>query len=277
MSGIGPCQGEFISVRYDRIANSYDLTRRPPDEEILRGITAAFAEHGCRSILEVGVGTGRVSVHLVKSGLQVAGVDVSRPMLERARAKLLADLAVGDGTSLPFKEKSFDAVLMVHVVHLVDDLWALMREASRVSRTGIFVLVDRRVGYRPPDQASGDGRAPASGPWDGPGSRGALPGPVSRSLRRIRRSFAGKDTILSGFTPDETRVVHEALVEESFGRKILRAGWRSGSRAQTMLLVGLEAISELGRRSGLAPAHPQREAQQLAFWRSERFRAQERR
>ncbi len=47
-------------------------------------------DHG-DSVLELGAGTGRVSAALAAEGLRVAAVDISEPMLDRARIRLQAE------------------------------------------------------------------------------------------------------------------------------------------------------------------------------------------
>jgi ubiquinone/menaquinone biosynthesis C-methylase UbiE len=75
-------------------------------------------------VLELGCGTGRISLPLARAGIAVVGIDRSGPMLERAakrlaawrrrqprRAKNRLRLVRGDIRYLPFAPASFDAVL----------------------------------------------------------------------------------------------------------------------------------------------------------------------
>jgi SAM-dependent methyltransferase len=57
-----------------------------------------------RSTLELGIGTGRISLPLRERGVDVCGVDASPSMIERLRAKLGGDdiqVVVGDMATLP--------------------------------------------------------------------------------------------------------------------------------------------------------------------------------
>jgi len=65
-------------------------------------------------VLELGCGTGRVSVPLAKAGVDLVGIDRSAPMLERlrarsARAGVSGQLRAvrGDIRALPFGQQSF--------------------------------------------------------------------------------------------------------------------------------------------------------------------------
>ena len=73
---------------YDTVAESYaDLVRDELDGKHLEhGLLATFAQRvPVGEVLEVGCGTGRVTEHLHRLGLDVAGMDLSPNMIEVAR------------------------------------------------------------------------------------------------------------------------------------------------------------------------------------------------
>jgi ubiquinone/menaquinone biosynthesis C-methylase UbiE len=143
------------SISFDRVANIYDSTRSLPTD-VSSAITAAMLEAvrgaGARRVLEVGVGTGRIARPLIAAGVPLTGVDISRPMMGRLLAQLDSapqppDLLLGDATALPFGDRSFDAVLAVHVLHLVSSMSEAVREIRRVlCPGGIFLHQTRRPG-----------------------------------------------------------------------------------------------------------------------------------
>ncbi|HEC82035.1 MAG TPA: SAM-dependent methyltransferase, partial [Thermoplasmatales archaeon] len=86
--------------------------------------------------VEVGVGTGRFAIPL---GIKV-GVEPSKRMAEIAKERgVQVYRAVAE--ALPFKEESFDFVLMVTTICFVDDLLASFKEAYRVLKTKGFIIV----------------------------------------------------------------------------------------------------------------------------------------
>jgi SAM-dependent methyltransferase len=126
---------------FDTIAPAYDTTRDPIDPGTLEEVGRLLRRDGVGSLLEVGVGTGRVAGPLTALGFAVTGLDASRGMLARARAKGLLRLVRGSAYRLPFATGSVDGTLLVHVLHLLDDPVAALSEATRVGRHGAYAIV----------------------------------------------------------------------------------------------------------------------------------------
>jgi ubiquinone/menaquinone biosynthesis C-methylase UbiE len=134
------------SVSFDRAAGFYDQTRPLPALLAERGLPliADLAGPG-GLILEVGVGTGRISLPLLERGASLVGCDLSMGMMARLRAKrpgLSPRLAQADAARLPYPSACFDVVLTVHVLHLVGDWRAAVREVRRVLRPGTGAYVN---------------------------------------------------------------------------------------------------------------------------------------
>lgn len=134
------------SVVFDRAAGYYDATRGfPPGVD--ERVADLFVEAGSLSeksrVLELGAGTGRIAVPLAERVGSVVGVDLSRPMLARLLAKrgtrplrpVQAEVA-----RLPLRNARFDAVVAVHVFHLVACWRESLAEAARVLRPGGLLL-----------------------------------------------------------------------------------------------------------------------------------------
>lgn len=143
------------SIAFDRAAGYYDQSRGVPPriEELVADRVEAAAGPAAR-LLEVGVGTGRIALPLRRRGREVVGVDLSLPMLERYRAKAAAEglappaVLRADATRLPFRDACVDAVLEVHVLHLVPAWERALAEARRVLAAGGVVLVGRGGSHR---------------------------------------------------------------------------------------------------------------------------------
>jgi SAM-dependent methyltransferase len=129
------------SIPFDRAAEYYDSTRGLSPEGI-RATTDALAHvfQGTGRILEVGVGTGQVALPLHQRGVPLAGIDLSRPMLDKLTAKAGGrpsfPLVEGDATMMPFPDDAFGGAFLRWVLHLITDWRAAVREIARVVRPG---------------------------------------------------------------------------------------------------------------------------------------------
>jgi len=96
------------------------------------------------TVLDVGCGTGALTLRLASSGYQVTGVDISTEMLSqlaRRAKKLDVSLVEADIFALPFPESSFDAAVSRWVLPHFSDWGAAVREVSRVLQPGgVFVF-----------------------------------------------------------------------------------------------------------------------------------------
>lgn len=126
------------SLSFDRAAGYYDQTRSMPEVVARKGVRAILDLAGpAGRILDVGTGTGRVSIPLLDAGADLVGCDLSSAMLGRLQAKLPgARILQADGSRLPFPGSQFDAVLTVHVLHLIAPWQEALREFRRVLRPG---------------------------------------------------------------------------------------------------------------------------------------------
>jgi ubiquinone/menaquinone biosynthesis C-methylase UbiE/catechol 2,3-dioxygenase-like lactoylglutathione lyase family enzyme len=104
---------------------------------------------GPGSLLEVGVGSGRLLARLAERGWDVAGIDTAPRMLELARAQVPgARLEVACVEQLPFEDESFDAVVAVGVLEY-GDLEASLRELARVLCPGGRAVIGVRNSAAP--------------------------------------------------------------------------------------------------------------------------------
>jgi ubiquinone/menaquinone biosynthesis C-methylase UbiE len=96
--------------------------------------------------LNVGVGTGRFAKPLSDLGFEIVGIDVSRKMMLKARQKGFHNLILADAHSMPFKDRSFDASIIIHVLHLIQDWPNVVREMARVTEKKVAALLRNRQG-----------------------------------------------------------------------------------------------------------------------------------
>ncbi len=122
------------SRSFDRAADIYDQTRFLLEPIATHGIQAILDLIGFKArVLDVGTGTGRISVPLLERGVDLIGCDLSDKMLTRLQEKLpSARIAHADASRLPFPSAHFDFVMSVHVLHLIPPWREALREFRRV-------------------------------------------------------------------------------------------------------------------------------------------------
>ncbi len=133
------------SVSFDRAADYYDATRSLPEDQMAVLVSRLLRElrAGTRC-LEIGVGTGRIALPLMRAGVRMVGVDISRDMLRKLRDKEPAiPVAIADATRLPFPDRSFDSAIASHVLHLITDWRTAVGELMRVVVPGGVLLASR--------------------------------------------------------------------------------------------------------------------------------------
>ncbi len=92
-------------------------------------------------VLDVGCGTGFLSLLFAEMGCAVTGIDLAPDMLARARAKidaagLKADFREGDAENPPFDPGTFDRIVCRHVVWTLPDPEAAFRNWHRILAPG---------------------------------------------------------------------------------------------------------------------------------------------
>ncbi len=132
------------SRSFDQAANTYDKTRPLFDVTADVGIRSLLESSGEGArILEVGTGTGRISIPMLQRGADLIGCDLSAKMLRRQQEKYpSARLVQSDAAWLPFASAHFDSVLVVHVMHLIGPWREALGEFKRVLKArGTFLNV----------------------------------------------------------------------------------------------------------------------------------------
>ena len=98
------------------------------------------------TLLEIGVGTG-LTLPLYSPSLEVTGVDISAPMLTKARERAAQlrgrtfELRLMDGEKLDFPDGAFDCVALPYVLSVTPEPARLVAEVRRVCRRGGTILV----------------------------------------------------------------------------------------------------------------------------------------
>lgn len=120
-------------------------------QPVAKEIVSHFGLKAGDRVLDVGCAKGFLIKDLVSLGIDAYGVDVSHYALMNCEPEVVGRLQIGSAQSLPFPDKSFDAVLSVNTIHNLtkDRCKIALQEIERLAPGKGFVQIDS---YRTPEQ-----------------------------------------------------------------------------------------------------------------------------
>ena len=131
---------EAVKAAYRRYARIYDVVFGAVLQPGRRAVLEALELKPGDRVLEVGVGTG-ISLPLYPREVRITGIDVSREMLKKARARVeraklsnVEALLEMDAEAMAFPDASFDKVVAMYVVSVGPRPATLLEELHRVCR-----------------------------------------------------------------------------------------------------------------------------------------------
>ena len=137
---------DSAAKRYDRqtkrLAAMYD--------EMVRRILQELAPGD--NVLDVGTGTGEIPLRICHAVSRLEAVDASREMIAVARdnAKLRGarnvTFSVHNSYNLPFRDGTFDAVIVSNLLHIVEHPADVLAEARRVLKAAGRLIAPTYVG-----------------------------------------------------------------------------------------------------------------------------------
>ena len=137
---------DSAAKRYDRqtkrLAAMYD--------EMVRRILQELAPGD--NVLDVGTGTGEIPLRICHAVSRLEAVDASREMIAVARdnAKLRGarnvTFSVHNSYNLPFRDGTFDAVIVSNLLHIVEHPADVLAEARRVLKADGRLIAPTYVG-----------------------------------------------------------------------------------------------------------------------------------
>ncbi len=119
---------------YSLQATTYDRTRAA-SRPVLAALNAVLVGAPGTRLADIGGGTGNYALALERDGWEPVVIDHSPEMLAFAARKGLTTIAA-TAESLPLEDESFDAAILVSMLHHVADPAAALAEARRILRPG---------------------------------------------------------------------------------------------------------------------------------------------
>lgn len=138
---------------WDEAASSFDEEpdhglREPRVREAWTALINRWLPETSAKVLDIGCGTGSLSVVMAEQGHTVTGIDLSPAMIELARQKadqhgVSIDFQVMDAAYPQFAPRSFDVILCRHLLWaLPEPEQVLLRWLDMLERPGRLVLVE---------------------------------------------------------------------------------------------------------------------------------------
>ena len=139
----------IVTSSFDVTAATFDRYRDLPKgvpEAIRKAVGEAVGARLSARVLGLGAGTGRIGKAFVQGAGWYVGVDLSLLMLREFRAQnAAACLIQADGRRLPFRDGSFDLVLLMQVLSGAHDSQSLLCEVVRVLQPAGAVVVGHTI------------------------------------------------------------------------------------------------------------------------------------
>jgi len=130
---------------FDRIAADYDRYRHLLPDEIVQCILAVAKIQSGTRILEIGCGTGQLSVPLARHGVELIAVELGANLATLARQNLAgypnARVDVGAFEEWELPEKRFDVVVSKDAFHWIDPQVRFVKTADSLNVGGYLVIV----------------------------------------------------------------------------------------------------------------------------------------
>ncbi len=143
-------EAEIYDTIHSEIFNTYEQEKTTKDVQIiLREIIVKNP-----AVLDIGCGTGNLSLKFLKYGCKVTGVDVSRNMLDMLRKRSTSDsleLINTDVDSFLIRSgKKFDIICISSVLHHLPDYMHTLTNVLSMLNNGIIYITHEPLPKEPP-------------------------------------------------------------------------------------------------------------------------------
>ncbi len=139
---------ELDESREYREKRNEQFLRHGIDRDGMTRFVVDKAEPFSGRVLDIGTGRGFTAVELARRGVSVTTIDMSEEMLKSAYLHSVdsgvaerIEFHLADGGDLPFEEGSFEVVIMINVLHHLENSAAVLPEIARVLMPGGRLIV----------------------------------------------------------------------------------------------------------------------------------------
>ncbi|HEY7106457.1 MAG TPA: methyltransferase domain-containing protein [Acidimicrobiia bacterium] len=130
---------------FDRVADVYDRHRPAPPVDVVDAIVASCDLHEGSRVLEIGCGTGQLSVPLAQRGVDLVAVELGSRLAAIARRNLSdlpnARVETGSFEEWSLRDRTFDAVVCANAFHWLDPDVRFTKTASALRTGGALAIL----------------------------------------------------------------------------------------------------------------------------------------
>lgn len=130
---------------FDEAAELYDRARPRYPQALVDDLARAAGLGAGSRALEIGPGTGQLTVSLAESGCRITAVELGPSLAAVARHNLrafpLAEVTVADFEHWPLPPAPFDLVVCATAFHWIDPAVRLLRAAEALRPGGLLALI----------------------------------------------------------------------------------------------------------------------------------------
>lgn len=119
------------------------LAHRAADIDLLDTVINNLRLDKDMRLLDFGCGTGNYLLALQEKGYKnLFALDKDESMIEIATARTGINVKSGSHKDIPFDQEFFDSVILIAMIHFIDDLYSLFQNLNRVcKKSGRVVIV----------------------------------------------------------------------------------------------------------------------------------------
>jgi sugar phosphate isomerase/epimerase len=132
-------------VPFDAAADAYNRYRLSPPDEVIDAIVEASNLRSGSRVLEIGCGTGQLSVPLAQRGVELTAVERGPQLAERARSNLAtlpnAHVDVSAFEEWPLPRDAFDAVVCANAFHWLDPEIRISKSFAALRTGGVLTIL----------------------------------------------------------------------------------------------------------------------------------------
>jgi SAM-dependent methyltransferase len=203
---------------FDAAASDYALYRSGYPDEVVDDVLTASRLHAGSRVLEIGCGTGQLSVPLAQHGAELVAVELGPKLAAIARRSLAgfptARVEVSGFEEWPLPADPFDMVVSASALHWIDPSVRYAKPARALKPGGVLVVVHAHH------------------------VKGGTPGFFGDTQRFYQRWGLSDDPSFEPPAPDDVPVIYPELDERSEFGRVQRHRFEIPRRHTTVSYVG---------------------------------------